>query len=490
MAVHSRMRHGWKTWMIATLLASCPSRLVLAAEEPAKQDAGTASVTKCEPAASQPAEAKKPAHYVSKAWGVNGDGERPKYVKSLDQAGLKDMDWLDFGLEHRTRFELRDDDYRRAEFQTDEPFQLRSRGYVGVKKILDPFRFVFEFSDGRQFNSKYPDTVSDVDENDIYQMYGQLYFKDALGPGLPVSLDVGRMALEYVDRKLVHRSSWRGTTNSFEGFRLRLGEAASDWQFDFFAVQPVERRVRQMDRADEERWLYGLVGAWRKWSEIITLQPYYFILAEQRKNEVVNDREIHTMGFRGFGLIGNTGFDYDFDTAFQFGKDGDLIQRAFASAGELGYTFNHKWKPRLSSWTVYASGDRDPNDGSNNRFDSMFGDGHGFSNSDLFSWRNLISTKLRYEMVPLKDLKFDTAYGGYWLASDSDAWVVPGRRDRTGRSGDFVGTEWDARVRYQIDPRADVELGYSHLFPGDFVKNAGQADGSDFLYLAMTVRLP
>lgn len=442
-----------------------------------------------EPSKKEPS--KKVVHFKSKAFGTSSDGERPRYVKSLDKAGLKDMDWLDFGLEHRARYELRDDDYRRPEFQTDEPFHLRSRGYLGVKKILDPFRFVLEFSDGRLLNSKYPDNPSDADENEIYQLHGRLYFKDMLGPGQPISLDFGRMVLEYVGRRLVHRSGWRNATHSFDGFRLRLGEETSDWQFDFFAVQPVERLVRKPDRGDEERWFYGLVGSWRKWSKIITLEPYYFILSEQRKNRAVNDRELHTLGFRGFGPIGDTGFDYDFDNAYQFGKDGDLIHRAFGCAGELGYTFKHKWTPRISSVTSYASGDRNPNDRYNNRFDNMFGSNHSLvSMTDLFTWRNLILTKLRLEMTPLKNVRFDTAYGGYWLASDSDAWVIPGRRDRSGRSGDCIGSEWDARIRYKFDPRAELEVAYSHFFPGNFVKNTGPAKGSDFFYVAMTLQFP
>ncbi len=427
--------------------------------------------------------------YVSRAVGVNPEPEPPGYVKTGKQLGLENMDWLEFGLDHRTRYEYRSNNYRLNEFTYEEPFEMRSRGYLGVKDILDPFRFGLEFDDGRVFNNRFPQTTSDVDEYDIYQAFGELYFKDALGTGQPIQFDFGRMAIDYSDRKLVTRSRWRNATDSFDGFRLRLGQSQSDWQLDVFAVKPVQRFMDQLDRPDPDRWFYGVVGAWRKWSSAIQLEPYYFILDEDRRDPGRPDRTIHTMGMRAFGLIPSTALDYDMDAAFQFGDDGERQQRAFACVGDLGYTFTHPWKPRLSWWSAYASGDRNPNDNQNNRFDRLFGDSHGFSMSDLITWSNLISTKIRIEASPLKNLQGLASYGGYWLASDTDAWVVPGRRDPTGRSGTFIGQELELALKYKLDPHMELELGYSHFIPGTFVENTGPAPDSNFFYVSASLRL-
>jgi hypothetical protein len=243
------------------------------------------------------------------------------------------------------------------------------------------------------------------------------------------------------------------------------------------------------DRGDEERWLYGLVGAWRKWHQYITLEPYYFILDESRKDPTVNDREIHTMGVRVFGPIAGTNFDYDLNGAFQFGEDGQRRQRAQAASAELGYTFEHSWKPRVSGVALLATGDRDPNDNFSERFFRLFDSTHHYSSWDLWTWQNVIGPRIRLECQPLQKLKFDTSYGAYWLASDSDAWVVPNRRDPFGRSGDCVGQEVDLRLRYQLDPRVELEIGYSHFFAGPFVENTGPADDADFFYVATTLKL-
>lgn len=488
--VERRGLYDWRLPVSAvTVLLIGSASLMAQINQPAPTEPVPAADETKPPTENKDAQPKKSAPYRSRAWGTRLETEPPGYVKTLDEfgiPGLEDMDWFEFGLEHRTRFEYRSD-YRRSNLADDEQFLLRSRVYLGIREILDPLRFGIEFQDSRQFHSDFPDRTRDVNEAEFLQAFAELYFEDALGKGYPIQFKAGRMTLEYIDRRLLARNRWRNTTNAFDGFRLRLGQPSSDWQLDFFAVQPVEHRMTSRDRADEERWFYGLVGAWRAWSQIVTLEPYYFILDEDRKSRERPDREIHTLGLHAFGPIGDTGFDYDFNTAFQCGKDGRRRHRAFACRGEVGYTFQHAWKPRLSVSAAYATGDRDPDDSLNERFDRLFQATHSPSSSDLFGWQNIISPKIRLTLRPLEKLRIDTSYGAYWLASDSDAWVLPGRRDPMGNSGDCIGQELELRVRYKIDPRIELEVGYSHFFPGPFFENTGSADDADMFYVQTTL---
>lgn len=476
-----RRTAGVRTIWIAGLLMVAVT--AASAQSPTTQPAAKDGATK---------PAKPSAPYTTKAWGAKIEPQPPGYVQTVDKFGLRgteNLDWLEFGLEHRTRFEYRDDDYRRPTLQRDQQFLMRTRGYVGVRKILDPFRFGIEFQDARQFNSDFPEANRDVDEADFLQAFGELYFKDALGPGEPFRFQAGRMTLEYIDRRLIGRNRFRNTVNAFDGFRIQMGESTSDWEVDVFAAQPVERRLTRPDVPDEERWVYGIVGMWRKWSKYVTIEPYYYILDEDRTDPTAADREIHMLGLHTFGPIAGTGFDYDTDVVFQFGDDGPRDMCAFGFYSELGYTFTHPWTPRLSFSTLYGSGDRDPSDARTERFDRLYAPNHPWSMSDFFSWTNTISPKLRLEFKPHKTLRADMAYGTYWLASDSDAWNIPGRRDRTGTSGDFVGQDLEVRLRYQPDPRVEIELGYSHFIQGDFVDHTGPADDSDFFYVQTTFRL-
>ncbi len=444
------------------------------------------------PAATRPAEAPVRKPYVTKAFGGFRESDPPYYVRTLSKTGLpgtESLDWLDLGFEQRTRWEFRDDDYRRPILEDDNQFLMRTRGYLGFHDIIDPLRFGFEFQDSRQFNSQFPETIQDVDEYDMMQLFSELYFKDAFGRNEPLRFRVGRMSFDLVDRRQIARPRWRNTTNAYDGFLAGIGNDSSDWSLQILAVQPVERFLRRFDHGDDESWLYGVWGAWRGWSDVISIEPYYFILDQDRVSHDMPDREIHTLGVHAFSMIPGTGFDWDFDTMFQCGRSGDERHRASAHFAELGYTFEHAWKPRLSYAQVYATGDRSPDDHVSERFDRLFNSGHSYTMHDYFILQNTIMSRLRFEFQPHRQVRFDAAYGGYWLARDGDAWVAANRQDPTGHSGDFVGHDMEARIRIQLEPRIDLELGYVHFMPGPFARNTGPADDSDFFYISTTVRL-
>ena len=169
----------------------------------------------------------------------------------------------------------------------------------------------------------------------------------------------------------------------------------------------------------------------------------------------------------------------------------------------MGYTFAHPWKPRLSLFYGYASGDRDPDDNQNNRFERFFGFARPWSADDYIVFENLSTPKIRLELQPAKDLRIDTGFSRYWLASSTDRLNnlgnVPGpgtyNRDRTGQSGDSAGYEFDVRIRYRLAARLDTQLGYAHFSNGRFVRERQEAglgrsdNDSDFLYLELSARL-
>lgn len=435
--------------------------------------------------------AKRKSYPSSKSRSTNREADRPGYVRMfpMPEAQGDDPAWLDFGLEERARFEIRDDFYRSGQL-SDERFMMRTRAYLGIREIIDPLRFGFEFQDSRRFGSVLGENTGDVNEAEILQAFGELYFPDALGQGQPLSLRGGRMSFDAIDRRLFARNRFRNTTNAFDGVRLRLGDETSDWELDTFAFQPVQRRLRQFDPPDEERWIYGINGYWRGWSPHITLEPYYFILDEDLTSPESIDRELHTLGLHAFGLIGTSGFDYDFNFAYQLGNREDGDHRAFATHAELGYTFSHEWKPRVALLFDFATGDENPNDETDEQFDPLFGAAHTFYGySDLFGWENTINPAFLLSLQPAKKLKIESYYRGYWLAADRDAFVRAGIVDSSGRSGNFVGQEFNIRFSYQIDSHTELECGYAHFFPGSFTRNAtATSDDSDFFYVQVTAQ--
>ncbi len=458
------------------------------------------------------------AYYVQfRSYSLELQTEPPRYVKQVNQTwlkdieGLHDVDWLDLGVEARLRYEYRDNDFRRNKDVLDQPYYFRTRLFAAVKNKFDPLRATIELQDSRRYNSQFANTNLEVNAAEIIQGYGELYFKDALGTDdlgndRPLSVKAGRLGFEMTDKRLVARNEFRNTTNTFQGLRVTLGQKNSDWQADMFALNPVIRFMDREDKADQAQWFYGAVGDWRKWSKVITLQPYYYLL-QQNGSKVLyasdgtiapasahKNREINTAGLRGYGAVGKTGLDYDLNYAKQWGTDGGLNHDAYTYSLETGYTTEHPWKPRFSGNTTYVSGDKNPNDNTSQHFDRLFGFNRPLSNNDYALMTNIQVFKLRMELSPTDKLKVDFGYTWIKLASATDAWV-PGAnlRDSTGKSGNDVGQEFDIRVRYPIRKNMALTVGYAYFMAGDFTKKTsqlvepGRNANSNFLYVETTV---
>ncbi|MDI1308225.1 MAG: alginate export family protein [Methylotenera sp.] len=483
-------------------------------------------------------------YYVERrSYGTQKETDPPRYVKQANKTWLKDyaafddVNWLDLGLEYRARYEHRDNDFRRANENVDDPLLLRTRAYVGVKEILDPLRFAVEVQDSRRNNGDYTRKYDtrDVNQADVLQGYLELHFKesvfgkDDLGNNRPFWIRGGRLAWEALDRRLIARNEWRNTTNSFQGIRANIGEKKNDWQIEAFAVKPVQRFTRQLDEVDHAQDFYGVIGDWRGWSEYVTLQPYYFLLKQDGNKVKYNsngkeltgselrqaqiDRKIHTAGLRAYGAF-NSGWDYDTSYAKQWGNQDRFLNAtlgsinvdhdAYAYGAELGYTYKNSWKPRVSAYYGVATGDSTPGNtvdrGDSQRFERLFGFARPWSNNDYIQMENIRTPKLHLEFEPkvsfLENVKVDTSFSWYRLDDSSDRWQAGNNlRDKTGASGNDLGKEVDLRVRFPVNQYASLNIGYAHFWAGDFVKSntrkvageANRSDSSDFFYTELTV---
>lgn len=478
----------------------------------------------------------KSTYYVErKSFGTSLETEPPKYVKQLNKTWLKDykefkdVSWLDIGLDYRLRYEFRNNDFRRSNDVIDEPILLRTRGFVAIKDILDPLRFTLEVEDSRRNHSQFSRDFDtrDVNYAEPIQAYAELYFKqsplgqDDLGNERSISIKAGRLAFEKVDKRLLARNNYRNTTNNFQGVRATFGQQKNDWQIDTFAFNPVQRFTHQLDQRNDSQKFYGVLADWRKWSQVVTFQPYYYLLEqdgdkvefdlngrEETNNSRKIDRNIHTAGLRAYGVLSQTGWDYDANYVEQWGHQASSItdnsrvkHDAYGYNAEIGYTFDSKWKPRLSAFYGLATGDKRANDNKNQRFERLFGFARPWSNTDTFEMSNIRTPKIRVEFEPkvsfINNLKIDAGYSWYSLDSDTDAWGPAALRDRTGRSGDKVGEEVDITARFPINQFIYTSISYTHFWAGDFTKRASKiatnADDptrradSDYLYIEVSV---
>ena len=433
---------------------------------------------------------------ASPSYSTTRDPDIPRYVRPdlhsiWGERGIPS--WLDLGMDYRMRFEYRDDDIRRDVAGLDMPFLHRTRIYAGVRNAIDPLRFAVEMQDSRRNHGNFPRDNRDFNHHELIRLQAELYFADwleadAYGNERPVSLRYGIQNFEFLDRRLLGNNQWRNTANTFLGFRGAVGQDVNDWNVDVLAVKPLERRIDSWDRPVDGQWLYGLIGHWRGW-ENITLEPFYLALDQDEAAETVS-RMVHSPGMRVYGLFGKSGFDYDASVIRQFGDSGNESIDAWGATCEIGYRFAHPWQPRLSVFYGYASGDRDPNDQRDHRFERFYGFGRPWSANDYIVFENISTPKLRLEFQPNDALRVDLGYSWYYLASAKDQFAGAGNaRDITGNSGSAIGHEFDIRARWQLTDHWEAILGYAHFTAGSFTRNAIRPNDTDFAYLELNLLL-
>jgi hypothetical protein len=184
-----------------------------------------------------------------------------------------------------------------------------------------------------------------------------------------------------------------------------------------------------------------------------------------------------------------------------------LPHSAFAVEGKVGYTWeNCDWKPRLGLEYDVASGDKSPNDRSDQSFLNLFPTNHKFYGyMDLFAWKNMhdLSGQLKFtpyqnKTTAWKNVTVQLDYHAFWLYTNEDAWyrangVATIRTpNAAGRNADtFVGSELDLTVGYAPLKWVKLQAGYSHFFAGGYVRDTATgtagSDDANFGYLQTVI---
>ncbi len=202
-----------------------------------------------------------------------------------------------------------------------------------------------------------------------------------------------------------------------------------------------------------------------------------------------------------------SGWDYTGEFAFETGdvwvtdkQSARMNLTAFALHLSGGYTIDPcPWKPRLGLEYDYATGDDDPNDNDFESFQNLFPSNHGkYGFMDEFSWRNIHDARFQFNVKPIKKLDLEFDYHAFWLADTHDFWYrsngistlrtrTPDGRDvRTIGARNFAGQEIDLTATYECTKNVKVQVGYSHFFAGDYLRDTGPDSDADFGYLMTT----
>ena len=382
-----------------------------------------------------------------------------------------------------------------------------------------PVRFGGEIFDSRAyFQRRNSNSIATTEVNalELGQIYAGFDLEDFAGAGTISTLTAGRFTQNIGSRRLVARNQFRNTINSFTGVAFDWQNAEKD-KLRLFYTLPQYRlpddRLGILDNGivwDQESFDLQFFGGSYTKAGVFggSFEIYGYGLLEsdtgsQLAGIQTRDRRLFTPGMRLYRAPKPATFDYDVEAIYQTGTARnttavtdrtDLPVSAYFVHGEVGYTFDAMWTPRLAAQYDHASGDS-RNRTSYTRFDTLFGARRfEYGPTSLYGpvqRANLISPSIRLEVVP--DPRWDAfiAYRGLWLDDPTDSFAATNIRDVNGRSGTFAGQQIEGRARYWLIPKVlRVDTGAAYLIKGDFLKNAPNAPDTDntaYGYLDMTL---
>jgi hypothetical protein len=445
---------------------------------------------------------------------LQGGGRYEKPVWNLHDL-LKLPDWLSISVEQRTRYETMDGSYKAGGQGGDQQIPLQTDVFLEAR--FDNFRIGGEFLDARQWGADEGSGVNNthVDTTDMIQGYLAWADQNVFYSGLGAEAILGRQSLNLGSRRLVARNVFRNTINSFDGLRLRLTDY-NNWQVNAFVTLPVNRyptsatelldNKQDFDKADGKTWFSGVFLEGFKLIGNMNGELYLYHLDEgDSKISATRNRRYFTPGARLYRKAAKGKFDFQIEAIGQIGTvrsstkstdSTDLQHRAWYQHSEIGYTFDIPWSPRFAAEYDYASGDKNPNDSKDQRFDTLYG-ARRFEYGPTgiygaFARTNLNTPGYRLNFSPSSAIQAGIAHRFFWLAQDTDSWGSTGLQDKKGLSGDFVGHQLELTARWDVNSSLNFETGWTHLFKGQFAKNAPKAPTNtqdvDYFYVQSILR--
>lgn len=305
--------------------------------------------------------------------------------------------------------------------------------------------------------------------------------------GSDFDFKAGRQELKYGKGRLIGAPAWGNRMRSFDAALLHYQHDAL-WA-DTFYGRDVKYDDDKFNNSRSEEFLTGIYGGYQK-HKLAPLVETYFL--QQSDTKGTTDTQRLTAGARLQANVAQ-GTVVDLEMPYQFGHAGSLTSskkeiKAYAFHADVTKSWEAAvWKPKLNVSYDEASGDKDPNDSTNNTFNPLYQTTHEpYGQLDLFRWQNVRNPEIGMTFAPTEKFRFTPQADFFWLQSKSDSWYnSSGTVVRTKLAGDrdcFVGSELSLRLYYDLNKFLKLETGYAHFFPGGYARDTGADDDIDWVY--------
>lgn len=325
---------------------------------------------------------------------------------------------------------------------------------------------------------------TDVDRMDLQQ--GFLDLSADLGVHECGTLRLGRQEISFGSGRLVSAREGPNVRRSFDGARGFI--VADDYRVDAFAVRPVRLETGNFDdSSDRSTAFWGVYASGLKVAGPDRRLDLYYLGYRRDKGafaQGVATELRHSLGARLFGK--KSGFDWDLEAVYQFGKFGDADIRAWTIATDTGYAIERAaWRPRIGLKADVASGDRNPKDGRLNTFNALFPRLPYFTEADLVAPANIIDLQPNVSFRPHPAVEVDVGWDVLWRQSRADAFYAAPMTPMAGTAGGgrFLGHQASFGVTWQATPRLSFNTTFVRFRASDSLARAGGRDG-DFLMVS------
>jgi len=343
----------------------------------------------------------------------------------------------------------------------------RVRVFAQAKSSLSTNR---ELAGGRR--------TTDVDEIDAQQLFAEARLSASRPNANALVLQGGRFEMNFGKQRLFSNLDWANTRRAYEGGNAAYVTARSS--ITALWAQPVTIRFYRPDRRDSSTRVFGLYGTTRR----TNFGTDVYWLGQHRDaaawNGTAGQEKRQTVGARLWGPTrAQSAIDLEGEVAYQFGTLGTANISAQMFAGQAGYTW-HKVRrtPRVFLGVDYASGD-DAVGGDVGTFSQLNPQAHPHLGlADLAGRQNVVDMSGGVSASLWRKLSGVAEYHVINRASATDAFYNKAggvARAATFGTSKAIGSDLDLTLRAPLDRYTMLMMGWSHFFPGQFIKQGGAA---------------
>jgi hypothetical protein len=302
-------------------------------------------------------------------------------------------------------------------------------------------------------------------------------FADVGSATAPVAFRLGRQELAFGEQRLLGHLAWVNTGRSWDAARGILRSQA--FQVDVFAASLVRSLPGEFDKSGNGNRLAGAYASTARLLPGGTVEPYVIYRRDVNLRSELGpfgSLQQATIGARTAGKL-PLGLDYGVEMAMQRGSLAEDSISAWAGHWQMRESLPGAGTVKLTSEYNFATGDKNPLDGTRATFDQLYPTGHDkLGLADQVGWRNVRHLREGVEFSPIKATPVSVNYQTWWLAEKTDGlYAANGARIAFvagGAASRHVGQEVDVQVTRSIRPQLLLAAGYAHMFTGGFLKQA------------------